>query len=164
VDFLNLNIFEKVQALKQKKISAVEICQLYADRIDRLNPQLNAVVAKNPAALAQAQKIDEKINRAESVGALAGLQIGLKDNICVKALPVTAASKILKNFVSPYDATLVQKLNSAGAVVSAKLNMDEFAMGSSNETSIPAVRAVVQRQVRRHVYFQQVLAPTPAAR
>lgn len=122
-------------AVKAKKISAVEVTKFFMGRAEKLNPRLNAYIAFNDKALAEAQSIDDKIKKNENVGPLAGVSFGIKDLLCTKNLRTTAASKILNNFIPPYDATVVARLKNAGAVVMGKLNLDEFAMGSSNETS-----------------------------
>jgi aspartyl-tRNA(Asn)/glutamyl-tRNA(Gln) amidotransferase subunit A len=123
------------QAVKNKQIRAVDLVKKSQEQIQRLNPQINAVLWENSHALAQAEAIDAKIARGEPVGALAGIPFGVKDNYCTKGLKTTAASRILENFVPPYSATVVERLEQAGAVIVGKLNLDEFAMGSTNENS-----------------------------
>lgn len=122
-------------AVKSRKISAVEVTQFFLDRIEKLNPKLNAYIAMNSLALAEAGKIDNQVKKNEDVGPLAGVVFGIKDLLCTKGLRTTAASKMLSNFIPPYDATVVTRLKNAGAVILGKLNLDEFAMGSSTETS-----------------------------
>lgn len=126
------NVNDAVQA---KKISAKEVTQFFLDRVEKLNPQLNAYILMNEKAVEEAEKIDQQIHKGESVGPLAGVAFGIKDLLCTKNIRTTACSKILENFIPPYDATVVARLKKAGAVVLGKLNLDEFAMGSSNETS-----------------------------
>jgi len=123
------------QAVKNKQIRAVDLVKKSQEQIQRLNPQINAVLWENTQALAQAEAIDAKIVRGEPVGPLAGIPFGVKDNYCTKGLKTTAASRILENFVPPYSATVVERLEQAGAVIVGKLNLDEFAMGSTNENS-----------------------------
>lgn len=123
------------EAVRSKKVSAKEVTNHYADRIRHLDKQLNSFITVNENAAFEAMKIDEKIARGEEVGPLAGVPFGIKDMFCTKGLKTTAASKILRNFIPPYDATVVSRLKKAGIVVMGKLNLDEFAMGSSNETS-----------------------------
>jgi aspartyl-tRNA(Asn)/glutamyl-tRNA(Gln) amidotransferase subunit A len=123
------------EAVKGKKISAVEVTKFFMGRAEKLNPKLNAYIAFNPKALEEAELIDQKIQKNETVGPLAGVSFGIKDLLCTRDLRTTAGSKILSNFIPPYDATVVSKLRNSGAVVLGKLNLDEFAMGSSNETS-----------------------------
>lgn len=125
-----------VKAIKNKNVSAQEVTQHFLDRIQRLNGQINAVTSLNPQALSQAKDLDEKIQRGEDVGLLAGVPFGIKEMFCTQGLPSTAASKMLENFVPPYDATAVARLKKSGAIILGKLNQDEFAMGSSNENSL----------------------------
>ncbi len=135
MDILNFSFTEAQAALKNKKISAKEMVQFYLNRIEKINPQLNAFLHIDQSALKQAEAVDQKIARGENVGLLAGIPFGIKDLLCVKNMPTTAASKMLKNFVPPYDATVVKKLKMADVIIMGKLNLDEFAMGSSNENS-----------------------------
>ncbi|MDX8385680.1 MAG: Asp-tRNA(Asn)/Glu-tRNA(Gln) amidotransferase subunit GatA [Gallionella sp.] len=122
-------------ALRAKKISSVELAQLYLDKISKLNPNLNAFITVNPdISLAQARDADARIASGQSE-ALTGIPIAQKDIFCSKGWLTTCGSKMLHNFVSPYDAHVIQQFNNAGAINIGKTNMDEFAMGSSNETS-----------------------------
>lgn len=139
MDLLNSSLTEIATAISAKKISAEEVASEYCSRMKRLNPVLNAVVHENESFLDEARTIDSKISKGEKLGPLAGIPFGIKDMVCVRNLPATAGSKILQNFVSPYDATVVARLKTAGAIILGKLNQDEFAMGSSNETSIHGV-------------------------
>jgi len=122
-------------ALAGKEISSVELTQTYLDRIARLNPDINAYITVDPEkSLAQARAADARI-AAGQVTALTGIPLAQKDIFCAEGWRTTCGSKMLDNFVSPYDATVIERLNAAGAVILGKTNMDEFAMGSSNETS-----------------------------
>ena len=122
-------------ALRTKKISSVELTQSYLDRIAQLNPALNAYVTLNPeVSLAQARAADARLASGDA-SALTGIPIAQKDIFCAKGWLTTCGSKMLHNFVSPYDAHVIAQFNNAGAVNLGKTNMDEFAMGSSNETS-----------------------------
>ena len=123
------------QALAEKRISAVELTQLYLDRIAQHNPLLNAYITTDPErSLAQARAADARI-AAGTAGPLTGIPLAHKDLFCTEGWLTTAASKMLANFVSPYDAHVAERLNQAGMVTLGKCNMDEFAMGSSSETS-----------------------------
>ncbi len=120
--------------LAQKKISSVELTQLHLERIARLNPGLNAFVTVDAGrSLAQARAADARIAAGEAQP-LTGIPVAHKDIFCAKGWLTTCGSKMLANFVSPYDAHVVERLNAAGAVILGKTNMDEFAMGSSTET------------------------------
>jgi len=121
--------------LQAKKYSAVELLNSVYSRIETVENKVNAYInLTRETAMAQAESADKKIAAGED-GALLGIPLAVKDLICVKDEPTTCASRILENFVAPYDATVTQKLKSAGAVIIGKTNMDEFAMGSSNENS-----------------------------
>ena len=123
-------------ALAAKQISSVELTQLFLDRIARLNPMLNAFVTVDPEkSLKMARAADARIV-AGTAGPLTGIPIAQKDIFCAEGWRTTCGSKMLANFVSPYDATVIRKMEAeAGLVSLGKTNMDEFAMGSSNETS-----------------------------
>ncbi|WP_394820954.1 Asp-tRNA(Asn)/Glu-tRNA(Gln) amidotransferase subunit GatA [Pendulispora albinea] len=124
---------EKVRA---GHVKAVEVAQATLADIDRRNGALNAFLAvPHESVLEQARAIDEKRARGESLGALAGVPIGIKDALCTRGLATTAGSKILEGYIPPYDATVVARLRAADAIIVGKTNMDEFAMGSSNENS-----------------------------
>ncbi|MBW4578740.1 MAG: Asp-tRNA(Asn)/Glu-tRNA(Gln) amidotransferase subunit GatA [Tildeniella nuda ZEHNDER 1965/U140] len=130
------SIRELHQQLISKERSAVEITQQALDRIHSLEPTLHSflhVTANH--ALEQAQRVDARIAAGEDIGLLAGVPIGIKDNLCTKGIPTTCASRILENFVPPYESTVTLKLADAGAVTVGKTNLDEFAMGGSTETS-----------------------------
>lgn len=121
--------------LKQKKYSSVEITQDYLKRVHDSNASLNCFIEVcDEHALAQAKAADEQI-AAGNAGIMTGVPFAQKDIFCTKDIRTTCGSKMLDNFISPYDATVVSKFNQAGAVMLGKTNMDEFAMGSSNETS-----------------------------
>lgn len=135
MNLLDLSMNEAASAVKAKKISAKELIQHYQARIEKLDLKLNSYVAINKEALKQAEEIDKKISQGLDVGMLAGIPFGIKDMLCTKGMTSTAASKILSNFIPPYDSTVVARLKASGAIILGKLNQDEFAMGSSNETS-----------------------------
>ncbi len=128
-------IAELSAALAARELSAVELTQALLDRIEAHNGTLNAFITVTAEqALEQARRADERIAKGEA-GALTGIPIAHKDNFCTAGVLTTCASRMLHNFVPPYDATVVARLEEAGVVMLGKTNMDEFAMGSSNETS-----------------------------
>lgn len=121
--------------LSQRRISSVELTTAYLNRIERFEPQLNSFITLTPEhALAAAAAADASI-QAGTAGPLTGIPIVQKDIFCTKDIKTSCGSKMLDNFISPYDATVVQQCHQAGMVMLGKTNMDEFAMGSSNETS-----------------------------
>jgi aspartyl-tRNA(Asn)/glutamyl-tRNA(Gln) amidotransferase subunit A len=123
-------------AIADGRVSAVEAARHHLDRITRLDPTLGAYLTVDAdGALTQAEGIDARRRAGEPLGALAGVPIGLKDNLLTRGLRTTCGSRMLERFVPPCDATVVQRLRAAGAVVLGKLNLDEFAMGSSTENS-----------------------------
>ena len=132
---LNASLKELATALAQKKISSVELTRLFLNRIEKLNPALNAFITVDAhKSLAQARTADERIARG-GAQPLAGIPVAHKDIFVTKGWLTTCASKILSNFTGPYDAHVIERFNDAGAVILGKTNMDEFAMGSSTETS-----------------------------
>ncbi|MBD1825081.1 Asp-tRNA(Asn)/Glu-tRNA(Gln) amidotransferase subunit GatA [Cyanobacteria bacterium FACHB-DQ100] len=136
------SIRELHQQLIRKERSAVEIVQESLNQIQALEPMLHSFLqVTSDRALEHAKQIDAKIAAGEEIGLLAGIPIGIKDNLCTKGVPTTCASKILQNFVPPYESSVTQKLIDAGAVMVGKTNLDEFAMGGSTETSAYAKTA-----------------------
>jgi len=129
------SVTELSAALAKGDVSSVELTQAYLQRIDRLNTDLNAFITVCPeSALSQAKAAD--IARSDGlIGAMCGIPIAHKDIFCSKDTKTSCGSKMLNNFIAPYSATVVEKFQAAGAVMLGKTNMDEFAMGSSNETS-----------------------------
>ena len=131
----HLTLAELNEGLRARRFSSVEITKHFLARIERLNPALNALITVTAEqALAAAQRADELLAAGEA-GTLAGLPIVHKDIFCTDGVLTTCGSRMLSNFVAPYDATLVERLSQSGVVMLGKANMDEFAMGSSNETS-----------------------------
>ena len=121
--------------LKNKQISSVELTSAYLDRIARANKALNAFVTVQPdVSLAQARAADERRSRGEA-GPLTGVPVAHKDIFCAEGWKTTCGSRMLDNFVAPYDSTVISRLSAEGAVLLGKTNLDEFAMGSSNENS-----------------------------
>src|SRR5213082_31053 len=132
---LNASLNELSAALAQKKISSAELTQLFLDRTSRLNGALNAFITVDAEkSLAQALAADERIAKGDAKP-LTGIPVAHKDIFVTKGWRTTCGSKMLSNFVSPYDAHVIERFNAAGAVILGKTNMDEFAMGSSSETS-----------------------------
>ncbi|HEY4698352.1 MAG TPA: Asp-tRNA(Asn)/Glu-tRNA(Gln) amidotransferase subunit GatA [Gallionella sp.] len=132
---INASLKQLSAQLAGKRISSVELTQLYLDRIAALNPKLNAYITTNAElSLAQARSADARI-AAGKADVLTGIPIAQKDIFCAKGWRTTCGSKMLENFVAPYDAYVIEQFNNAGSVNLGKTNMDEFAMGSSNETS-----------------------------
>jgi aspartyl-tRNA(Asn)/glutamyl-tRNA(Gln) amidotransferase subunit A len=124
------------EALRVKRVSARELTAEFYSRIEKRNPELNAFLALCPErAYAQAERMDQSIARGEDLPPLAGVPIAVKDVISTRGVPTTCGSRILEGYGPAYDATAVQRLEAAGAIVLGKTNCDEFAMGSSNENS-----------------------------
>ena len=132
-----MNVIEKLNSIQNKEMTAKENVEHFIKVIDEKNDSINAFVEKNyEAALKQAEKIDEKIANGEKVGCLSGLVFGIKANINVEDLIVSAASKTLKNYKGSYNATVIEKILEEDGIIIGLTNMDEFAAGSSTETSM----------------------------
>src|SRR5262245_56394710 len=126
-------------AVRAGRISATEVCRAALDRIAATNDSLAAfLTVAGDQALARAAALDASRDAWPSMPLL-GVPVALKDNLCTRGIKTTAASRILEHYVPPYDATVVERLTSAGAIVVGKTNCDEFAMGSSTENSAYAV-------------------------
>ncbi len=137
MDITKLSALELGKKIKEKEISVVEAVQSQFEKIEKRDSAYNCYITTlKGKALERAKEIQKAIDGGEyAASPLAGVPIAVKDNICTKGVKTTCASKILSNFIPPYDATVIRKLEAAGAIIIGKLNMDEFAMGSTNETS-----------------------------
>ncbi|MDE1941613.1 MAG: Asp-tRNA(Asn)/Glu-tRNA(Gln) amidotransferase subunit GatA [Betaproteobacteria bacterium] len=135
MDLANTSLRQLASALHERRISSRELAQAYLGRIERLDGELGAFITVDPEkTLAQADAADARIARGQA-GPLTGIPIAHKDIFCTQGWLTTCGSRMLSNFVSPYDAHVIEKFAGAGALILGKTNMDEFAMGSSNETS-----------------------------
>jgi len=131
-----LTLLEAFEGLREKKFSSEDLTKDCLARIKKVDEKVNAFLTiDEKGALAQAKKVDKKIKDGSKLSALAGIPVSVKDLLCTKGLKTTAGSKILEDYVPPYDATVVKKIKDAGAVIVGKTNLDEFAMGSSTENS-----------------------------
>ena len=136
MDIVNLTVHELQEKLNKKEITIEEITKSYVERINEKEKDVNAFVTTLcENALEKAKNIEEQKNSGKINSEFAGIPIGIKDNICTKGIKTTCSSKMLENFVSPYDATVIEKLDEENLINLGKLNMDEFAMGGSTETS-----------------------------
>ena len=136
MDITKLTVHELKEKLAKKELTVQEITKAYVDKINEKEKDIGAFITTLcDEALEEAKDIQEKIYAGEIKGKLAGIPIGIKDNMCTKGIKTTCASKMLENFVSPYDATVVEKLKEQHMIDLGKLNMDEFAMGASTEYS-----------------------------
>jgi len=126
----------KLEQLKSVGLSPVENVQRALERISKLNPKINAFIELNEGAVAQAEALEHKLKRGQRVGKLAGLTIGVKSNINVKGLRATCASRTLKDYVATHDAEVVKRVLAEDGIIIGMNNMDEFACGSSGETSV----------------------------
>ncbi len=129
-------IWRLLQLMEGGEASAAEVCRAHLERIERFDPGLGAFISVQPeAALERAEEVDRRRAAGQKLGPLAGVPLAIKDVISLKGVPTTCGSRILEGYVPPFDATAVARLREAGVVFLGKTNMDEFAMGSSNEWS-----------------------------
>ena len=136
MEILQLTALELSQKIRDGEISVKETVDIYREQIEKMEPQVHAFLSVDENRLAsRVQEVEEGIKNGSYSGPLAGVPIAVKDNICTKGQKTTCASKILENFVPAFDAEAVKRLEDAGMIVLGKTNMDEFAMGSTTETS-----------------------------
>ena len=136
MDFMKMTLKELSDGIKKAEFTSVEIVKSYFDRIESEDEKIQSYITVcREEALKQAEEADQKVKCKDIKGKLLGVPIAVKDNICTDGIRTTCASKMLEDFVPPYDAAVVEKLKEEGAVIIGKLNMDEFAMGSSTENS-----------------------------
>ena len=136
MDILSLTAVELAAAIKAGEVSAVDAMKAVLDRIDQTEKEINAYVTiDKETALKKAEEVQKKIEAGELTGPLAGVPVAIKDNMCTEGMLTTCSSKILGNFIPTFSAEAVINLEKAGAVIIGKTNMDEFAMGSTTETS-----------------------------
>ncbi|HBP65676.1 MAG TPA: Asp-tRNA(Asn)/Glu-tRNA(Gln) amidotransferase GatCAB subunit A, partial [Desulfosporosinus sp.] len=130
------SVSELHERLVRKDVSSVELTKAYIDRIHSVDPTLKAYLTViEDQAISQAAEVDRKIANNDGLSALEGIPMALKDNLCTEGIRTSCASKMLENFIPPYNATVTDRLRGAGTILLGKVNMDEFAMGSSTENS-----------------------------
>ncbi|MFB5623105.1 MAG: amidase, partial [Nitrosarchaeum sp.] len=132
---IKISALQFTREVKSGNMSVEEFMQKTLEQIQKVEGKLHAFLSLNDNALNQAKEIDRKIKSGQKIGKCFGMPISIKDNICIKDTKTTCASKMLENFIAPYDATVITKLKQQDAIFVGKVNLDEFAMGLTTEFS-----------------------------
>ena len=136
MELYELTVHELIEKLQKNEVTSSQITKAYFDRIKEKDGQVKAYVSTlEEQAMEKAKQVDEARKEGKKLGKFAGIPIGIKDNMCITGTRTTCSSKMLENFVAPYDATVIEKLDAEDMIYLGKLNLDEFAMGSSTENS-----------------------------
>ena len=171
MELYNLSLNQIAKKIKSKEVTIKEVLDSVYKRIESLDETLGAYITlTKDNAYKKAEYLQEKLDKNEDIGILGGVPIAIKDNICTKDVKTTCASKMLENFVPIYNATVIERLEEQGAIILGKTNMDEFAMGSSTETSyfkktknpyditrVPGVLVVVVQHVYQQIWHMHHL-------